>query len=131
MIRFSKTFSTALCIVIFLALGSETLLARGPRSSSARPAPTISQGEPGVAQESKPPGPAGKKEKKKKKKKNGKKGEKDPSQRKGSAQNGQPEADGSTGSNGSGAVENIEIISDVQSKTGELYLYEGYVNVTL
>lgn len=111
MIRFSKTFSSALCILIFLALGSESVCAWEPRAPSARPS-------------------AQKNEEKKKRKKNKKENAKD-GQKKGPPQNGQPDSNGSTPARPSGAVENIEIVSDSQGKVGELYLYEGYVNVTL
>lgn len=115
--------------MIFLALGSESMLARGsrPRASSIR------QPEFRAGQEPDPSGAADKKKQKKEKKK--KKGQKEaPSQNKAqnkdSSQNGQPGANGARGA-AAGPVENLEVISDGQSRIGDLYLYEGYVNVTL
>jgi len=122
MICFSKTFSTALCFLILLALGSESALARsrGARGSSLQ--------QPGSPEA----GKKNKKNRKNKKDKNNKDAQKNKAaQDGGPASNGQPETNGSTAARRAGPVENLDVASDSQRKDGDILIFEGYVNATL
>ena len=103
MVRFSKSLSTALSLFLLIASGSETVPAR-----------------------STPQQPAKKEKKKKKKQENQRElAPSNGSQPNGAQSNGvRPVSDAAEG-------ETVEVIAERQSKNGDVFLYEGYVNATL
>jgi hypothetical protein len=112
MARFSKSVSTTLCLLLSIAVSSDSILA-----ARALPRAIFAQ----TSQEDK----KAKKERKKQKR----------SQKSGAENDAAPgesdnkPADGADGARSAG--ESVEVIADTQSKAGDLFIYEGYVNATL
>jgi lipopolysaccharide assembly outer membrane protein LptD (OstA) len=117
MVRFSKSLSTALTLFLLIAFGSETVFAR------FRPQ------QPGVSEQAQKEINKAKKEEKKKKKRgqkpDSKKIDPTPAQSNGAQSNGVR--------NGSETTEGdtVEVVAERQSKNGDIFIYEGYVNAIL
>jgi hypothetical protein len=113
MARFSKSFSTALCLLLLIAVSSDSILA-----GQSTPVTALTQSSP---QEDK----KAKKEMKRQK-------------RAGKAAAGKKDAGNETGpdkpagkTGGAASGDAVEVVADTQSKNGDLFVYEGYVNATL
>jgi len=136
MVRFSKSLSTALSLFLLIAFGSETVCAR------------FTPQQPSVSEQAQKEIDKAKKEEKKKKKRSQKLDSKKsnqtdqrelapspPSQSTSSQSNGS-QSNGAR-SNGVRPVreaaegETVEVIAERQSKNGDIFIYEGYVNATL
>jgi lipopolysaccharide assembly outer membrane protein LptD (OstA) len=127
MVRFSKSFSTALSLFLLIAFGSETVWAR------------FTPQQPSVSEQAQKEIDKAKKEEKKKKKRSQK------SDSKKNKQADQRELVETTATQPNGAPSNgsqsngvraegddmVAIVADRQSRNGDLSLFEGYVNATL
>lgn len=108
MVRFSKALSTALCLSLLIAVGSDSVFAH--------------YGAPRVALT---PQQDDKQDKKAKRKERRARKEKD-------KQNPEPDkSDAAKTSDAATENEEVEIIADKQSKSGDLFVYDGYVNATM
>lgn len=108
MFRFPKAFSTALCLSLLIAVGADSTFAH--------------YGAPVTARSPRQDEKQNKKEKRKERRAK-KQQEKQPAEP-GKAET--PNADNAQVEN-----EEVEIVADKQSKTGDLFIYDGYVNATL
>jgi hypothetical protein len=108
MARFSKSFSTALCLFLSIAVSSDLVLACY--------SPTRAALNESLPQEDK----KAKKEKKKQKRAQKSDAEKKPDPEKPAAKTGGAAAAGDA----------VEVVADAQSRNGDLFIYEGYVNAT-
>ena len=107
MVRFSKSLSTALSLFLLIAFGSETVSARFT-----------------------PQQPTKKEAKKEKKKKKKQEDQRELSPSNGSQSNG-AQSNGVRAERETAEGETVEVIAERQSKNGDVFIYEGYVNATL
>jgi lipopolysaccharide assembly outer membrane protein LptD (OstA) len=113
MVRFSKALSIALCLSLLVAVGSDSVFAH---YGAPRAALTPRQDD--------------KQDKKAKRKERRAQKEQD----KPNTEPGKSEPDKSEAAKTNGAAnenEEVEIIADKQSKSGDLFVYDGYVNATI
>jgi lipopolysaccharide assembly outer membrane protein LptD (OstA) len=115
MFRFSKAFSTILCIALIIAVSADSIVAH---SGEMQAAASFAQDNQPPAQDDKQSKKAKKKEKRAARNKNANDDKSEPGA-----------TDTPTGKPTGG--DTVEIIADAQSKNGDLFIYDGYVNATL
>ncbi|HVG21019.1 MAG TPA: putative LPS assembly protein LptD [Blastocatellia bacterium] len=113
MARFSKSFSTALCTFLLIAVSTDSILA-----SYGPPVVTPTQSS---RQEDK---------KAKKERKRQRREQKADAEKKDAEKETRPDNPASK-TGGAAVGEAVEVVADAQSKNGDLFIYEGYVNATL
>ncbi len=139
MFRISKSFSTALSLILFLALGAESVLAgwaftpsRAAKQQQSRPQP-VGQDQSEKEGQEQPAKERPAKDKAKKRERKKQKREQTGAQTKEATPATEPRTDGAA--NGErrrpAAGEEVEIVSDSQARNGDLLSAEGYVNVTV
>ncbi|HST21125.1 MAG TPA: putative LPS assembly protein LptD [Blastocatellia bacterium] len=108
MFRFPKAFSTALCLSLLIAVGADSTFAH--------------YGAPRAAREPRQDEKQDKKEKRKERR--ARKQQEKP--------NAEPDkSEAPKANNAQTESEEVEIIADKQSKNGDLFIYDGYVNATM
>lgn len=110
MFRFPKAFSTALCLSLLIAVGADSTFAHYGAPDAARP-----------------PQQDEKQDKKEKRKERRARKQ----QEKQTAEPDKDKAETPKTDNAQTESEDVEIVADKQSKTGDLFIYDGYVNATM